>query len=73
MKLYVSNLNLSTKECELIIFFQKVGEVSSVNDTIDRYTGDSKGFGFVGTPDDRKAVTALNPTLRNPEIEKRLY
>ena len=59
MNLYVSNLNLTTKEEELRIFFQKAGEVSSVKIISDRYTGDSKGFGFVNMPDDRQAQEAI--------------
>jgi RNA recognition motif-containing protein len=59
MNLYVSNLNLTTKEEELRIFFQKAGEVSSVKIISDRYTGDSKGFGFVDMPDDRQALEAI--------------
>lgn len=59
MNLYVSNLNLSTKEDELRIFFQKAGEVSSVKIINDRYSGESKGFGFVNMPDDRQAQGAI--------------
>lgn len=59
MNLYVSNLNLTTKEAELRIFFQKAGEVSSVKIISDRYTGDSKGFAFVDMPDDRQAQEAI--------------
>jgi RNA recognition motif-containing protein len=59
MNLYVSNLNLTTKEEELRIFFQKAGEVSTVKIISDRYTGDSKGFGFVDMPDDRQALEAI--------------
>ena len=60
MNLYVSNLNLTTKEEELRIFFQKAGEVSSVKIISDRYTGDSKGFGFVDMPDDSQAQEAIH-------------
>jgi RNA recognition motif-containing protein len=59
MNLYVSNLNLTTKEDELRMFFQKAGEVSSVKIISDRYTGESKGFGFVDMPDDRQAQGAI--------------
>ena len=59
MNLYVSNLNLTTKEEELRIFFQKAGEVASVKIISDRYTGESKGFGSVDMPDDRQALEAI--------------
>jgi RNA recognition motif-containing protein len=60
MNLYVSNLNLTTKEEELRIFFQSAGEVSSVKIISDRYTGGSKGFGFVNMPDDRQTLAAIH-------------
>ena len=60
MNLYVSNLNLTTKEKELRIFFQKAGELSSVKIISDLYTGDSKGFGFVDMRDDRLAQEAIH-------------
>jgi RNA recognition motif-containing protein len=59
MNLYVSNINLTTKEDELRMFFQQAGEVSSVKIISDRYTGESKGFGFVDMPDDRQALGAI--------------
>jgi len=60
MNLYVSNLNLTTKEEELRVFFQKAGEVTSVKIISDRYTGESKGFGFVDMPNDRQAQEAIH-------------
>lgn len=60
MNLYVSNLNLSTKEEELRVFFQTAGEVTSVKIISDRYTGESKGFGFVDMPNDRQAQEAIH-------------
>ena len=60
MNLYVSNLNLTTKEEELRIFFQKAGEVSTVKIISDQNTGDSKGLGFVNMPDDRQARDATH-------------
>ena len=59
MNLYISNLNLSTKEDELRIFFQKAGKVSTVKIINDRYSGESKGYGFVTMPDDRQAMGAI--------------
>ena len=59
MNLYVSNLNLSTSEDELRVFFQKAGQVTRVKIVSDRYTGESKGFGFVIMPNDRQANNAI--------------
>ena len=60
MNVYVSNLNLTTKEEELKVFFQKAGKVSSLKIISDRHTGDSKGFGFIDMPDDRQAQEAIH-------------
>ncbi|RMD98852.1 MAG: RNA-binding protein, partial [Deltaproteobacteria bacterium] len=49
------------------------GEVSSVNIIMDRFTGQSKGFGFVEMPDNAEAddaIKALNETsLRGRNIK----
>ena len=72
MNLYVSNLNLTTKEDELRIFFQKAGEVSSVKIISDRYTGHSKGFGFVDMPDDRQAQDAIQQLTNTSLADRKL-
>ena len=70
MNLYVSNLNPTTKEVELRIFFQKAGKVSSVKIIRDRYTGHSKGFGFIDIPDDCQAGDAIQQ-LTNTSLADR--
>ncbi len=72
MNLYVSNLNLTTKEDELRIFFQKAGEVSTVKIISDRYTGHSKGFGFVNMPDDRQAQDAIQQLTNTSLADRKL-
>ena len=47
MNLYVGSLSYSMTEGELRELFEEYGEVSTVNLIIDKYTGQSKGFGFV--------------------------
>lgn len=62
-KLYVGSLPYSTTEDDLKNIFSEHGEVESVRIITDKFTGQSKGFGFVEmvNPDDaRKAVEALN-------------
>jgi RNA recognition motif-containing protein len=62
-KIYVGNLNYDTEEVTLRELFQEHGTVSSINIITDRYTGLSKGFGFVemGTPEEAQAaVSALD-------------
>ena len=76
MNLYVSNLNLSTKEDELRIFFRKAGDVSPVKITSDRYSGDLKGFGFVDMPDDRQAPIqqlTLTSLARRKLVKLKVY
>ena len=65
MNLYVGNLAYSVTEEDLRQTFAEYGEVASVNIITDRYTGQSKGFGFVEMPsnsDADKAIKALNGT-----------
>jgi len=62
-KVYVGNLNYDTTEDTLRELFTAHGEVVSLNVIIDRYSGRSKGFGFVEMGSDeaaQAAITALN-------------
>ena len=47
MNLYAGNLNFNLSEDELRQIFEEYGEVVSVNIITDKYSGRSKGFGFV--------------------------
>lgn len=60
MNLYVGNLALNVSESELQQAFEPFGEVSSVKIIKDRYTGESKGFGFVEMPSGAEAQAAMN-------------
>jgi RNA recognition motif-containing protein len=65
MKLYVGNLPYSTTEEEIRQAFEAFGNVDSVDVIKDRYTGESKGFGFVEMADRseaQKAIEGLNGT-----------
>jgi RNA recognition motif-containing protein len=59
MNIYVSNLNFSVGDSELLQLFEEYGEVSSARVITDRYTGRSRGFGFVEMPDDEAAQKAI--------------
>jgi len=59
MNIYVGNLAYSITEDELREAFAEFGEVSSVNIIMDRYSGQSKGFGFVEMPDQSSAEAAI--------------
>lgn len=62
-KLYVGSLPFSTTEEELHELFGAYGQISSVRIITDKFTGMSKGFGFVemeNLDDASKAIEALN-------------
>lgn len=68
MNLYVGNLSYGTTDADLRESFAPFGEVSSVNLITDKFTGDSKGFGFVEMPRNSEAdaaIKALNGTSVN--------
>ena len=65
MKLYVGNLSYSVTDEDLRQAFAAYGQVASAEAVKDRYSGQSKGFGFVEmpSPDEAKAaMQALNGT-----------
>ena len=62
-KLYVGSLPYSTTEQQLHDLFAQYGSVQSAKVITDRYTGQSRGFGFVemATGEEaQKAIAALN-------------
>lgn len=63
MNIFCGSLPFSLKEDELRGFFEEYGEVASAKIITDRFTGRSKGFGFVEMPveeEARKAISELN-------------
>jgi RNA recognition motif-containing protein len=63
MNMYVGNLAYTVTEEDLTEIFTEFGEIASINIIKDRYSGQSKGFGFVEMPDNSeadKAIKALN-------------
>ena len=68
MNIYVGNLAYSVTEDELRTAFSQFGSVTSVNVITDKFSGQSKGFGFVEMADDSEAdaaIKALNDTSLN--------
>lgn len=64
-KLYVGSLPYSTTEQQLSELFGQHGSVQSAKVITDRFTGQSRGFGFVEMATDeeaQKAIAALNGT-----------
>lgn len=65
MNMYVGNLAYSVTEEDLRAAFSEFGEVADVKLIKDKFSGQSKGFGFVEMPDNSeadKAIKALNGT-----------
>ncbi|MCD6586266.1 MAG: RNA-binding protein [Desulfobacteraceae bacterium] len=63
MNMYIGNLAYNVTEEDLTEAFSEFGNVESVNIIKDRFSGQSKGFGFVDMPDNSeadKAIKALN-------------
>jgi len=59
MNIYVGNLSYSVSENDLREAFSEFGKVESVNIITDKFSGQSKGFGFVEMPDDSEADQAI--------------
>ena len=58
-KLYVGNLSYSSGDEDLRSLFAKYGTVQTAEIVKDRYTGQSKGFGFVEMSSGEEAEKAL--------------
>ena len=59
MNIYVGSLHFKMSEAELKEIFEEYGEVTSAKIIIDKYSGKSKGFGFVEMPNDAEAKKAI--------------
>jgi len=70
MNIFVGSLPFSLEEAKLKDLFEEFGEVSSVKIISDKYSGRSKGFGFVEMADDEQAKKAIEG-LNGTEVEGR--
>ena len=70
MNIYVGNLALNVTEEDLQKAFEAFGEVESVKIIKDRYSGESRGFGFVGMPAGAEGQSAING-LNEKELKGR--
>ena len=59
MNIFVGSLPYATTDEELEAAFTEYGEVSSARVIMDRYTGRSRGFGFVEMPNQEQAEAAI--------------
>jgi len=60
MNIYCGNLPYDVNDDELREMFAAHGEVSSAKVIQDKFTGRSKGFGFVEMPNDNEGRSALS-------------
>jgi cold-inducible RNA-binding protein len=60
MKLYVGNLAYQVTEDQLREAFESFGQVESVAIIKDKYSGQSKGFGFVEMPTNAEGQAAID-------------
>jgi len=60
MNIYVGNLSRDATEEDLRKAFEAFGQVTSAKIITDKFTGDSRGFGFVEMPDNPEAQSAIS-------------
>jgi RNA recognition motif-containing protein len=59
MNIYVGNLPYNVTESDLKEAFSEFGEIASVTLISDKFSGQSKGFGFVEMPNNSEADAAI--------------
>ena len=69
-KLYVGNLPYSVDDTKLAELFKEFGDVVEAKVITDKYSGKSKGFGFVTMKDDETAQKAID-AMNDKDIEGR--
>jgi len=70
MNIYVGNLAYEVTETDLRKAFEAFGEVTSAKIITDKYSGESKGFGFVEMPGKTEAQEAIN-SLNGKDLKGR--
>ena len=60
MNIYVGNLIREATEEDLRQPFEAFGQVTSAKIISDKYSGDSRGFGFVEMPNHQEANSAIS-------------
>ena len=62
MDIYVGNLPYEADDQKLQELFGQHGNVTSARVIVDKFSGESKGFGFVEMPDKTEALSAIKAT-----------
>ena len=65
MDIYVGNLPYQCNDADLRGHFENYGTVASARVIIDKFSGQSRGFGFVEMPDAKEAENAIQNTNGN--------
>lgn len=73
MNIYVGNLSYEVTEGELREKFAAFGEVAAVNIIKDKYSRESKGFGFVEMPSLSAGQAAINSLNGEMLHNRRLF
>ena len=60
MNIYIGNLSREVTEDDLREAFEEFGQVASVTLIKDKFSGESRGFGFVEMPAKAEAQSAIN-------------
>jgi RNA recognition motif-containing protein len=60
MNIYVGNLSVEANEDDLRKAFESFGQVTSATIIKDKYSSESKGFGFVEMPSKAEAQSAID-------------
>ncbi len=70
MNIYVGNLSFDVNEEDLRKTFEEFGKIASVNVIKDKYSGQSRGFGFVEMSEKAEAQSAVK-SLNGKELKGR--
>lgn len=70
MNIYVGNLDYKVEEDQLQEVFEEFGTVDSAKVIVDKFSGKSRGFGFVTMEDQKEAEKAINE-LNGTTLESR--
>ena len=72
MNLYVGNLSFDVTEDDLKKAFEEFGQVAEVRLIMDKFSGKSKGFGFIEMPSKEEAEKAIEEMNGKELMERAL-
>ncbi|MDR1561530.1 MAG: RNA-binding protein [Dysgonamonadaceae bacterium] len=70
MNIFVAGLSFQKNDADLAQIFEEYGTISSARVITDRFTGRSKGYGFVEIEDEKAAQRAIDE-LNGAELDGR--